>query len=130
MTSLAIGRASDPVAKVLEMLSGLLANIVAEAGGVTKMYDEFAEWCEDMFEELRFEIRVRQGEVDQRRAEIIELTAMTNECSTKIETLTGDIAVDEARLRAATDLRAKEQLAFANGERNSSRLNSPSWHGR
>ena len=47
MTSLAIGRASDPVAKVLEMLSGLLANIVAEAGGVTKMYDEFAEWCGD-----------------------------------------------------------------------------------
>ena len=71
MTSLAIGRASGPVAKVLEMLSGLLANIVAEAGGVTKRYDEFAEWCEDMFEELRFEIRVRQGEVDQLKADIM-----------------------------------------------------------
>ena len=71
MASLAIGRASDPVAKVLEMLSGLLANIVAEAGGVTKMYDEFAEWCEDKFEELRFEIRVRQGEVDQPKADIM-----------------------------------------------------------
>ena len=56
--------------------------------------------------------------------------AMINECSTKIETLTGEIAVDETRLRAATDLRAKEQLAFANGERNSSRLSSPSWNGR
>ena len=40
---------------------------------------------------------------------------MINECSTKIETLTGEIAVDETRLRAATDLRAKEQLAFADG---------------
>ena len=47
MASLAIGRASDPVAKVLETLSGLLANIVTEAGGVTMMHDEFAEWCED-----------------------------------------------------------------------------------
>ena len=74
MASLAIGRASDPVAKVLEMLSGLLANIVAEAGGVTKMYDEFAEWCEDMFVELRFEIRVRQGEVDQLEADIMILS--------------------------------------------------------
>ena len=74
MTSLAIGRASGPVAKVLEMLSGLLANIVAEAGGVTKRYDEFAEWCEDMFEELRFEIRVRQGEVDQLKADIMILS--------------------------------------------------------
>ena len=71
MTSLAIGRASGPVAKVLEMLSGLLANIVAEAGGATMMYDEFAEWCEDKFEELRFEIRVRQGEVDQLKADIM-----------------------------------------------------------
>ena len=71
MTSPAIGRASVPVAKVLEMLSGLLANIVAEAGGITKMYDEFAEWCEDMFEELRYEIRVRQGGVDQLKADIM-----------------------------------------------------------
>ena len=46
MASLAIGRASDPVAKVLETMSGLLAKIIAEAEGVTKMYDEFAEWCE------------------------------------------------------------------------------------
>ena len=130
MASLAIGRASDPVAKVLEMLSGLLANIVAEAGGITKMYDEFAEWCEDMFEELRFEIRVRQGEVDQPKAEIIELNAMTNECSTKIETLTGEIAVDGAELKAATEIRAKEQAASLPEENNSSRLNSPSWHGR
>ena len=74
MASLAIGRASDPVAKVLEMLSGLLAIIVAEAGGVTKMYDEFAEWCEDTLEELRFEIRVRQGEVDQLEADIMILS--------------------------------------------------------
>ena len=71
MASLAIGRASDPVAKVLEMLSGFLANIVAEAGGITRTYDEFAEWCEDMVEELRFEIRVRQGEVDQLKADIM-----------------------------------------------------------
>ena len=40
---------------------------------------------------------------------------MINECSTKIETLTGDIAVDEAGLKAATDLRVKEQTAFADG---------------
>ena len=130
MASHAIRRASDPVAKVLETLSGLLANIVTEAGGVTMMHDEFAEWCEDKFEELRFEIRVRQGEVDQPKAEIIELTAMINECSTKIETLTGDIAVDEARLRAATEIRAKEQAASLPEENNSSRLNSLSWHGR
>ena len=58
MASLAIGRASDPVAKVLETLSGLLANIVTEAGGVTMMHDEFAEWCEGKFKELRFEIKL------------------------------------------------------------------------
>ena len=71
LASRALGGASDPVAKVLETMSGLLAKIIAEAEGVTKMYDEFAEWCEDKFEELRFEIRVRQGEVDQLKADIM-----------------------------------------------------------
>ena len=55
---------------------------------------------------------------------------MINECSTKIETLTGEIAVDGAELRAATEIRAKEQAASLPEEKNSSRLNSPSWHGR
>ena len=92
-------------------MSGLLAKIIAEAEGVTKMYDEFAEWCEDKFKELRFEIKIGQGEVDQLKAEIIELTAMINECSTEIETLTGEIAVDGAELKAATEIRAQEQPA-------------------
>ena len=55
---------------------------------------------------------------------------MINECSTMIETLTGEIAVDGAELKAATDIRAKEQAASLPRKRNSSRLNSPSWHGR
>ena len=49
LASRALGRASDPVAKVLETMSGLLAKIIAEAEGVTKMYDELAEWREDKF---------------------------------------------------------------------------------
>ena len=69
LASRALGEASDPVAKVLETMSRLLAKIIAEAEGVTKMYDEFAEWCEDKFKELRFEIRIRQGEVDRLKAE-------------------------------------------------------------
>ena len=108
LASRALGGASDPVAKVLETMSGLLAKIIAEAEGVTKMYDEFAEWCEDKFKEPCFEIKLGQCEVDQLKAEFVELTAMNNECSNKMETLTGEIAVDEARLRAATDPRAKE----------------------
>merc|ERR1719428_330728 len=81
------------------------------------MYDEFAEWCEDKSKELGFEIKTGQGEVDQLKAEIVELTARIDECSTKIETLTGEIAVDEADLKAATDIRAKEQVAFAAEEK-------------
>jgi len=117
LASPARGGASDPVAKVLEMMSGLQAKIIAEAEGATKMYDEFAEWCEDKSKELGFEIKTGQGEVDQLKAEIVELTATIDECSTKIETLTGEIAVDEADLKAATDIRAKEQAAFAAEEK-------------
>merc|ERR1719248_516363 len=99
------------------MISGLQAKIIAEAEDATKMYDEFAEWCEDKSKEIGFEIKTGQGEVDQLKAEIVELTARIDECSTKIETLTGEIAVDEADLKAATDIRAKEQAAFAAEEK-------------
>merc|ERR1719428_1449678 len=81
------------------------------------MYDEFAEWCEDKSKEIGFEIKTGQGEVEQLQAEIVELSATIDECSTKIETLTGEIAVDEADLKAATDIRAKEQAAFAAEEK-------------
>ena len=51
---------------------------------------------------------------------------MINECSTKIETLNGGIAVDGAELKAATEIRAKEQAASLPEENNSSRPNFPS----
>merc|ERR1719409_1132259 len=117
LASPAPGEAVDPVAKVLEMMSGLQAKIIAEAEGATKMYDEFAEWCEDNSKEIVFEIKTGQGEVEQLQAEIVELTATIDECSTKIETLTGEIAVDEADLKAATDIRAKEEAAFVAEEK-------------
>merc|ERR1719326_912513 len=65
--------AANPVAKVLEMMSGLQAKIIAEAEGATKMYDEAAEWCEDRSKELGFEIKTAQGEAEQLQAEIVEL---------------------------------------------------------
>jgi len=105
-------QAGDPVAKVIEMLSGLQAKIIKEAEDATKMYDEFAEWCEDSSKEKGFEIKTAQEEVEQLKAEIVELTATIGECSTKVESLTGEIAVDEADLKAATEIRAKEEAAF------------------
>jgi len=116
-SSSALGSAADPVAKVLEMLSGLQAKIIAEAEGATKVYDEFAEWCEDKSKELGFEIKTAQGEIEQLQAEIVELTATMDECSTKIDELTGKIATDEADLKAATEIRAKEEAAFAAEEK-------------
>merc|ERR1719463_885567 len=116
-SSSAMGSATDPVAKVLEMLSGLQAKIIVEAQGATKVYDEFAEWCEDKSKELGFEIKTAQGEIEQLQAEIVELTATMDECSTKIDELTGKIATDEADLKAATEIRAKEEAAFAAEEK-------------
>jgi len=116
-SSSAMGSATDPVAKVLEMLSGLQAKIIAEAEGATKVYDEFAEWCEDKSKKLGFEIKTAQGEIEQLQAEIVELTATMDECSTKIDELTGKIATDEADLKAATEIRAKEEAAFAAEEK-------------
>jgi len=103
---------TDPIEKVLQMIGDLQAKIIGEGNDAQKVYDEFAEFCEDRSRELGFEIKTgKQGVTDLTAA--IEKEAATQESlNAKIEELSSAIATDEADLKAATDIRNKEQAAF------------------
>merc|ERR1719271_1442003 len=88
----ASGDATNPVQKVLEMLSELQAKILAEGQDAQKIYEEFSEWCEDRSKDLGFEIKTG-------KAQVAELTA--------------GIAVDQHDLKAAGEIREKEAADFA-----------------
>jgi chromosome segregation ATPase len=101
-----------PIEKVLQMLSDLEAKIIREGTDAQKVYEEFSEFCEDRSRELGFEIKTGKGEVKDLEAAIEHESAVIDSLNAKIEELAGEISVDEADLKAATEIRDKEKLEF------------------
>jgi DNA repair exonuclease SbcCD ATPase subunit len=108
---------TTPIEKVMAMISGLQAKIIGEGKDAQKVYDEFAEFCEDRSRELGFEIKTGKQEVKDLSATVAKEKATAESLNAKIEELSGDIATDEKDLKAATGIREKEQGVFAAKEK-------------
>merc|ERR1719436_253808 len=106
-----------PIAKVVQLISDLQAKIVGEGESAHKVFSEFAEWCEDRSKDLHFEIDTGKKEVAGLKATIAEEVALTGALNAEVEKLSGEIATDEADLKAATEIRAMENAAFLAEER-------------
>merc|ERR1719313_1222193 len=94
------------------MIGDLQAKIIAEGNDAQKVYDEFAEFCEDRSKELGFEIKTGKAEVKELEAAIADEAAKQASLNAKIEEVSAAIATDEQDLKAAGEIRAKEQAAF------------------
>jgi len=102
-----------PIEKVLTLLGDLETKILAEGEAAQKTYAEFAEWCEDRSRNVQFEIKTGKADVASLDAAIAKEAANIESQTAKIEDLAGSIATDEADLKAATEIRAKEATDFA-----------------
>lgn len=114
---LANGAMVNPIAKIIQMINELQQKTIKEGEAAQKTYTEFAEWCEDEAKNLRFEIKTAKAEIE-------ELTAMSEKAAsdqedetTKIEEQSESISSDEADLKAATEIRAKEKKDFEAAEK-------------
>merc|ERR1719375_71042 len=108
----ALANEATPIEKVLQMLSDLQGKIIREGNDAQKVYDEFAEFCEDRSKNLGFEIKTGKAGVKDLEAAIAKEAATAESLNAKIEELSSAIATDEQDLKAATDIREKEQAAF------------------
>jgi len=108
---------ANPVQKVIQLLSDLEAKIIKEGEEAQKIYEEFAEWCEDRSKDLMFEIKTGKGEVAALTATIEQETTKIGALDAEIEELAAGIAVDEKDLAAAREIRAKEAADFAAEEK-------------
>jgi len=115
--SLAGATQASPIEKIVEMISDLQAKVIAEGADAQKVYDEYAEWCEDRSVKLGFEIKTGKADVAEFQATIEEETSTIGALETKIEELSSDIQTDEADLKAATSIREKEAADFAAEEK-------------
>jgi len=109
--------AVSPVAKVIEMLSDLQAKVISEGEESHSVFSKFSEWCEDEARQLGFQIKTSQGEIADLKATIEKEASNIAAYETKIEELAAELALDEADLKAATEIRAKEQSDFAAEEK-------------
>jgi len=111
-------QASDvtPVGKVVSLLSDLQAKILSEGKEAQKTYSEFAEWCEERSKDLGFEIKTGKAEAEDLSATIAKETATSGSLNAKMDELSAALATDEADLKAATEIRHKEQGEFAAAE--------------
>jgi chromosome segregation ATPase len=107
----------NPIEKVIQMMSDLEQKIIGEGKEAQKVYDEFAEWCEDRSKDLGFEIKTGKAAVADLQATIEDESAKIDAANSKIEDLSADIASDEADLKAATEIREKEAADFAAEEK-------------
>merc|ERR1719486_1696074 len=103
-SSVAVKDNVSPIEKVLQMLGDLEAKIIREGTDAQKVYDEFSEFCEDRSKNVGFEIKTGKAEKKELEAEIAAETATAASLSAKIEELAGAISVDEADLKAATEI--------------------------
>merc|ERR1719486_655340 len=108
---------ASPIEKVISMLGDLETKILAEGTDAQKVYDEFAEFCEDRSKNVEFEIKTGKAEVKELKATIEKETADSASLSAKIEDLASAISTNEADLKAATEIRAKEEAAFTAEEK-------------
>jgi len=119
VTLLAVASANEvnPIEKVVQMMADLQAKIIGEGEECQKTYEEFSEWCEDRSKDLGFEIKTGKADVADLTATIDKEVASAQALDTKIDVLSGDIATDEADLKAATEIRDKEAADFAAEEK-------------
>jgi len=103
---------ASPVGKVLEMISDLQAKVMKEGEGSQKVYEEFAEWCEERSRTLGHEIKTGKDEKEGLEAAIAKQASTIGSLETRVEKLSGELSTDEADLKAATEIRAKEHDTF------------------
>ncbi|CAK0808290.1 unnamed protein product [Prorocentrum cordatum] len=90
----------SPVGKVIELLSGLEAQIQKEGEASAKLNSEKEEWCKDVATNLGFEIQTGSSEVDKLKAVIGKEAATISALTSKVEELGAAIAKDEKDLAA------------------------------
>lgn len=109
---LASGAAVTPVSKVLQLLGQLQAKITKEGEAEEALYKEYVEWCKDGHKDKGYEIKTAKSQIDDLSATIGKALSDIDASKTKIEELSGSISQDEADLKAATEIRAKERAEF------------------
>jgi chromosome segregation ATPase len=103
---------TNPIAKVVSMLSDLQQKIISQGEDAQKVYNEFAEMCEDSSRDLHNEIKTGKAAVKELESVIDKASADITVSEEQINDLAADISDAEEDLKKATSIRTKEAADF------------------
>merc|ERR1719324_468425 len=107
---------TNPVSKVVELLKGLQAKIVADGEKEDKAFDEYVDWCKTGAQDKAWEIKTAKAEIEDLTATIGKAGSVIETLSSKLEDLASSIATADSDLKAATEIREKEEKEFLANE--------------
>merc|ERR1719160_1853985 len=107
---------TNPIQKVIELISNLEAKIMKEGEAEEKAYKEFFEWCDDAAKNKQFEVKTATVQKEKLEATISKAKADQEDAADVIAKMAADIAQDEKDLADATLIREKEHAEFAAAE--------------
>jgi len=112
----ALVSATNPIGQVLDLLQKLYDTVVSDGEKEQKLFEKFAEWCEDQSKERQFEIKTGTAQADNLKATIEKASADIDAFNSRIGDVSQQIAANNADLSAASEIRNKENATFKKEE--------------
>lgn len=107
---------TNPIQKVIELLTNLEAKIMKEGEAEEKAYKDFFEWCDDAAKNKQFEIKTATAAKEKLEATIAKAKSDQEDATAAIAEQAAAIAQNEADLKDATLIREKENGEFKAAE--------------
>jgi len=107
---------TNPIQKVIELISQLEAKITSEGEGEEKAYKEFFDWCDDAAKNKQNEVKTATSSKEKLEATIAKAKSDQEDATEVIAKQAASIAQDESDLKDATLIREKEHADFAAAE--------------
>jgi hypothetical protein len=111
---LALGAAdaTNPVTKVVELISGLKQKIQQDGKAEQALYDKYACWCEKTTDAKKAAIADAKATIEEKTKNILKLKGSTGSAGADISFLKKNIAENKATTTETTEMRNKEHKEF------------------
>merc|ERR1719333_651955 len=96
-----LAETSNPISKVIELLSALEAKIMKDGEAEEKAYKDYFEWCDDAAKEKGFVLKTESAKKEKLEATIGKAKDQIEAASEIISELSATISEDEADLKAS-----------------------------
>mmetsp|Transcript_158808 Transcript_158808/g.509087 ORF Transcript_158808/g.509087 Transcript_158808/m.509087 type:complete len:725 (+) Transcript_158808:55-2229(+) len=108
--------AVSPVQQVISLLGDLEAKINKAAAAEDGAYKKYSDWCSGGTKDKEYDIKTAQANIEDLTATIGKAQSDISTSSAKIQELAGVISGNERDVKAATEVREKENSEFLAAE--------------